>query len=47
MVSLTEWHRTGLRDLCSELFAQPTTRAVRGLMSALFRQLGTPVDDLE
>jgi Domain of unknown function (DUF4157) len=47
MISLPEWHRTGLRDLCFALFAQPSTRAVRGLMSALFSQLGTPVDDLE
>jgi hypothetical protein len=45
MISLTDWHRTGLRELCGELFAQPSTRAVRGVMSAAFRTLGMPVDD--
>ena len=45
MISLPEWHRTGLRELCTELFAQPATRAVRGVMSAAFRRLASPVDD--
>ena len=43
MVSLPEWHRGGLRDLCFELFAQRSTRAVRFVMSSAVRQLGTPV----
>jgi hypothetical protein len=43
MVSLPEWHRGGLRDLCFELFGQRSTRALRALMSSAFRQLGTPV----
>ena len=42
MVSLREWHRQSLRTLCTELFAQPSTRAVRGLMSTAFRHLGMP-----
>jgi hypothetical protein len=45
MVSLPEWHRGGLRDLCQELFGQRTTRAVRFVMSSAFRRLGTPVGD--
>jgi hypothetical protein len=45
MISLPQWHRTGLRELCTELFAQRSTRAVRGLMSTAFRQLGMPVDN--
>jgi hypothetical protein len=45
MVSLPEWHRGGLRDLCLELFAQRSTRALRIVMSSAFRQLGTPVDN--
>ena len=43
MVSLPEWHRGGLRELCFELFGQRSTRAVRFVMSGAFRQLGTPV----
>ena len=42
MVSLRDWHRQSLRALCTELFAQPSTRAVRGLMSTAFRQFGMP-----
>jgi hypothetical protein len=42
MVSLPDWHRQSLRTLCTELFAQPSTRAVRGLMSTALRQLGLP-----
>jgi hypothetical protein len=45
MVSLPEWHRDGLRDLCLELFGQWSTRAVRIVMSGAFRQLGRPIDD--
>jgi hypothetical protein len=45
LVSLPEWHRGGLRDLCFELFARRSTRAVRVVMSGAFRQLGRPVDD--
>jgi hypothetical protein len=43
MISLPEWHRGGLRELCFELFGQRTTRAVRFVMSSAFRQLATPV----
>jgi hypothetical protein len=46
MVSLPDWHRGGLRDLCFDLFGQRLTRAVRLVMSSAFRQLGTPVGDL-
>jgi hypothetical protein len=45
MVSLPEWHRGGLRELCLDLFGQRSTRAVRFVMSSAFRQLGTPVGD--
>jgi hypothetical protein len=45
MISLPEWHRGGLRDLCIELFARRSTRAVRFVMSGAFRRLGTPVGD--
>jgi hypothetical protein len=45
LVSLPEWHRTGLRDRCLELFAQRSTRAARGFMSTAFRQLGLPTDE--
>ena len=45
MISLPEWHRGGLRDLCSELFGRWSTRGVRFVMSSAFRQLGTrPAD---
>jgi hypothetical protein len=44
-VSLAEWHRAGLRDLCFELFAQRSARAARGFMSTAFRQLGLPTDE--
>jgi hypothetical protein len=44
LISLPHWHRAGLRDLCLELFGRQSTRAVRGLMSAAFRQLGVPTD---
>jgi hypothetical protein len=45
MVSLPEWHREGLRDLCTGLFGQRSTRAVRVVMSSAFRQLGRPMED--
>jgi hypothetical protein len=45
MVSLPEWHRGGLRELCLDLFGQRSTRAVRFVMSSAFRQLGTPVSE--
>jgi hypothetical protein len=47
LVSLPEWHRDGLRDLCFELFARRSTRALRVAMSGAFRQLGRPIDDRE
>jgi hypothetical protein len=45
LVSLPAWHRTGLRELCYELFAQPSTRAVRSVMSTAFSRLGQPTED--
>ena len=45
LVSLSEWHQGGLRDLCSDLFARRSTRALRVLMSRAFDRLGTPTDD--
>ena len=45
LVSLPAWHRGGLRDLCLELFGRRSTRAVRVLMSAAFRQLGRPIEE--
>jgi hypothetical protein len=45
MVSLPDWHRAGLRDLCFELFGQRSTRAVRIVMSSAFKQLGSPIED--
>ena len=46
LVSLEEWHRSGLRDLCfRELFGRRTTRAMRFLLSGTFRQLGKPTGD--
>jgi hypothetical protein len=44
LVSLGEWHRGGLRELCSDLFGQRSTRALRVLMSGAFGRLGTPTD---
>jgi hypothetical protein len=44
LVSLPEWHRGGLRDLCFELFARRSTRAVRVVMSGAFSQLGRPIE---
>ena len=44
LVSLSEWHRGGLRDLCSDLFGRRSTRALRVVMSSAFDRLGTPTD---
>jgi hypothetical protein len=46
LVSLPEWHRTGLRELCDELFARGSTRAVNGLMSLAFGKLAVPTDSV-
>ncbi len=45
LVSLPQWHREGLRELCLRLFGQRSTRAVRAVMSGAFRQLGSPIDE--
>ncbi|HTR93952.1 MAG TPA: hypothetical protein VMI73_19645 [Trebonia sp.] len=45
LVSLPEWHRGQLRELCVELFERRSTRAVRAVTSGAFRQLGAPIDD--
>jgi hypothetical protein len=48
LVTLREWHRTGLRDLCfGKLFGHWSTRAVRRFMSSAFRQLATITADGE
>ncbi len=44
LVSLPEWHRAGLRELCHELFARTSTRAANGLMSVAFGRLAVPTD---
>ena len=44
LVSLSEWHRGGLRDLCSELFGRRSTKTLRVMMSSAFDRLGTPTD---
>ncbi|MGD0699691.1 MAG: DUF4157 domain-containing protein [Trebonia sp.] len=46
LVSLTDWHQGGLRDLCSGLFARRSTRALRAVMSSAFDRLGTPIGEL-
>jgi hypothetical protein len=46
LVTLPEWHRGGLRELCFDLFSRRSTRVLRVFMSSAFRQLGRPVDDL-
>jgi hypothetical protein len=47
LITLEEWHRTGLRDLCfHELFRRRSTRATRVVISRAFDQLGSPMDDL-
>ena len=46
LITLEEWHRTGLRDLCfSELFGRWSTRALRLVISSAFSRLGTPTDN--
>jgi hypothetical protein len=43
LISLEDWHRNELRELCfGELFGRWSTRAMRLLTSSTFRQLGTP-----
>jgi Domain of unknown function (DUF4157) len=44
LVSLPQWHREGLRDLCFELFDRRSTRALRSLMSGAFGQRVLPTD---
>jgi Domain of unknown function (DUF4157) len=44
LVSLSEWHQDGLRDLCSDLFGRTSTRALRAVMSGAFDRLGAPTD---
>jgi hypothetical protein len=44
LISLEEWHRNELRDLCfRDLFGRWSTRATRLLLSGAFRRLGTPM----
>jgi hypothetical protein len=46
LITLEEWHRTRLRDLCfRDLFGRWSTRAMRAVISRAFDQLGTPTDD--
>ena len=45
LVSLQEWHREGLRELCFELFERRSTRALRSLMSGAFGQRVLPTGD--
>jgi hypothetical protein len=45
LVSLAQWHREGLRDLCFELFERRSTRALRSLMSGAFGQRVLPTGD--
>ena len=46
LISLQEWHRTGLRDLCfGELCGRWTTRAMRQVVSRAFPHLGAPTDE--
>ena len=48
LVTLRQWHDTGLRDLCfHELFGRWRTRAMRTLLSAVSRRLGVPSADVE
>jgi hypothetical protein len=44
LVSLPQWHREGLRDLCFELFERRSTRALRSVMSGAFGQRVLPTD---
>ena len=45
LVSLEQWHREGLRELCFELFERRSTRALRRLMSGAFGQRVLPSGD--
>ena len=45
LVSLPQWHREGLRELCFELFGRQSTRALRSLMSGAFGQRVLPTSD--
>lgn len=46
LVTLEDWHRNELRDLCfGKLFGRWSTRAIRLLISGAFRQLGTPAGE--
>jgi Domain of unknown function (DUF4157) len=45
LVSLPQWHREGLRELCFELFERRSTRALRSLMSGAFGQRVLPTGD--
>jgi hypothetical protein len=45
LISLAQWHREGLRDLCFELFERRSTRALRSLMSGAFGQRVLPAGD--
>lgn len=46
LISLEDWHRTALRDLCfGELFGRWSTRATRLLMSYAIHHLGTHASD--
>ena len=46
LVSLPQWHREGLRDLCFELFERRSTRALRRFMSGAFGQRVLPTGDI-
>jgi hypothetical protein len=46
LVSLPQWHREGLRELCFELFERRSTRALRRLMSGAFGQRVLPTGDV-
>jgi hypothetical protein len=46
LVSLPQWHRDGLRELCFELFERRSTRALRRLMSGAFGQRVLPTGDV-
>jgi hypothetical protein len=48
LVTLRQWHDSGLRDLCfGELFSLRRTGATRILASAVFRRFGVPSPDVE
>jgi len=46
LITLEDWHRNELRDLCfHELLGRWSTRAMRLFTSSTFRQLGAPAGD--